>query len=321
MEQTIRLQITRAEMMTCDVRRLELSDPDGKPLPPFHAGAHLHLKTDVSAADRWRNYSIINAAAQGRHYEIAVLRQPRGRGGSLYMCDRLRIGDIILSRPPKNDFPLAVGATNHVLIAGGIGVTPILAMAETLASTERSFEFHYCCKCLEQMAFRERVLSISDVKPSLYFDGADPSKGIDLATVLGTPNDNRHAYVCGPRGMIDAAISTARSLGWPPQNIHFELFSALAAESGDRPIEVVARASNRRVLVPQDRSILDCLIDAGLDPVFDCKRGECGACVTTVLDGIPEHRDYVLDDETRQFGRSMCICVSRAKSDQLVLDI
>jgi ferredoxin-NADP reductase len=321
LEQTIKLQITRAEMLTRDIRRLELSDPDGKALPSFAAGAHLRLKTDVPAGDPWRNYSLVNAAEQGRYYEIAVLREPGGRGGSLYMCDRLRVGDVIVSHLPKNDFALSAGATKQVLIAGGIGVTPILAMAEKLASAGGAFEFHYSCKRPDQMAFRDRALSLPDINPSLYFDGGDPSKGIDLAAVLGTASEGRHAYICGPRGMIDAAISTARSLGWREENLHLELFSAPAVQDGNRPIEVLAKASNRRVLVPPDRSILDCLIDAGLDPLFDCKRGECGACVTAVLDGVPEHRDYVLDEETRQSGRSMCICVSRAKSSQLVLDI
>ena len=155
----------------------------------------------------------------------------------------------------------------------------------------------------------------------LHFDKGDPKRGIDLVDALGAPARGRHAYVCGPRGMIDAAIAIARRLGWRDGDLHFESFAAPAPEAGDRAIEVIARLSNRKIRVPSDRSILTRLIDAGLDPMFDCKRGECGACVTAVVEGSPDHRDYVLDEAARASGTSMCICVSRARGDRLVLEI
>jgi ferredoxin-NADP reductase len=321
MQQMLKLRVVKTETLTSDIRRIELCGVDGQTLPPFAAGAHISIQIRTHAGDISRNYSLINARSQGRHYEIAVLRRPDGGGGSLFMCDDLRVGDVVLAGAPKNDFPMADEATEQVLIAGGIGVTPILSMAETLASTGCPFEFHYSARRRENMAFLERVVAAAAGRARLYFDDGDPKNGIDLTRALRDPAPGRHAYVCGPRGMIDATIATARKLDWRPTNLHFELFTAPSSQAGDRPIEVVAKASNRTVLVPSDKSILECLIEAGLDPLFDCKRGECGACVTTVVEGLPDHRDYILDDATRSSGTSMCICVSRARGDKLVLDI
>ena len=315
------LRVAKSEMLTERVRRLVLCGIDGQTLPRFGAGAHISPLVQTRNGWELRNYSLINGAIQGDHYEIAVLRCPAGGGGSLYLCDQLRVGDIVQSTPPRNDFPLHEAAGEAILIAGGIGITPILSMAETLAAKTKSFTIHYSARSPDQMAFLDRVSAVSAGRAHLYFDGGDPTEGIDLAQALGNPGSDRHVYVCGPRGMIDATIAAAQGLNWKPANIHFESFAAPASQDGDRQIEVVARASNRTLQVPPDKSILECLIDAGLDPMFDCKRGECGACITTVVEGVPDHRDYVLDESARAAGASMCICVSRARSQRLVLDI
>jgi vanillate O-demethylase ferredoxin subunit len=168
------------------------------------------------------------------------------------------------------------------------------------------------------MAFAEEVAAIGG---TLYFDGGDPAKGVPLKDVLGAPRPGRHLYVCGPRGLIGAVLDCAGASGWPQDRLHYESFGGAVALSRDRPIRVELRASGRTLVVPAHQSILDALIDAGLDPLFDCKRGECGMCMTNVLGGTPDHRDHALTPREREQGKVICTCVSRALTPELVLDL
>jgi vanillate O-demethylase ferredoxin subunit len=232
----------------------------------------------------------------------------------------LAVGATLAARGPFNDFPLATGASQHVLIAGGIGITPILSMVAALAAAGQTYELHYAARAPELMAFRATVETLCGKMAQLCFDGGDPAKGLNIEQAIGRPDGGRHVYVCGPRGMIDAVLATAARLGWPKAQVHFESFGA-APQSGDGTIEIVLKRSGRTIAVPPEQSILDAVLAAGIDHPFDCKRGECSTCQVEVLEGIPDNRDYCLFGPEYEAGQVMCPCVSRAKTPRLVLNL
>lgn len=315
------LAVTAIRALAPRIKGFTLRRPDAGALPPFTAGAHIDI--DVTLPDgriAQRSYSIASAPAERGFYEIAVLREHAGTGGSAFMHDRVRPGDRLMASEPRNDFPLAEGAAEHLLIAGGIGITPILAMLRVLADG-RCFALHYCARSPEAMAFRDEVTALAGDRLRCHFDGGDPARGLDLGALLATPVPERHVYVCGPKSMIEAVIAHAAKAGWPRAQVHFEFFTAAAAAAGDAPVEVVLARSGRRVAVPADKTILEALIEAGEDPLCDCRRGECGVCVATVIEGEPLHRDHYLTENEKAVGKSMCICISRARTPRLVLDL
>lgn len=263
-------------------------------------------------------YSLVNTGGDGAHYEIAVLLEPAGSGGSRWM-HAIEPGQLLDADPPRNDFPLAADARRHLLIAGGIGITPILAMARTLAAAQAPYALHYAARDAGAMAYRDEVAALANAH--CWLDGGDPRRGLPLADTIGTFEAGTHLYVCGPAGLVAAALDTARRLGWPDDALHSELFVAPAAPAGaDAAFEVQLAASGRVLAVPAGTSVLDAMIAAGLDPLYDCRRGDCGVCTTQLLDGEAEHRDICLTDDERAEGR-FCPCVSRAKSARLVLDL
>jgi ferredoxin-NADP reductase len=262
----------------------------------------------------------VNSPAERHFYEIAVLREPHGSGGSAYMHERVAVGDRLVASASRNDFPLAE-AREHWLIAGGIGITPIVAMARVLAAAEQPFTLHYCARSPEAMAYREEIAALAGSRAHFYFDGGDPAHGLDLAALLATPAPGRHVYVCGPKGMIDAVLDRCRAAQWPRDQVHVELFTSPKAEAGDHEFEVVLARSGRSFRVAAGKTILETLLEAGEEPLSDCRRGECGVCVTEVVAGAPLHRDYYLTDSEKAAGKSMCICVSRARGTKLVLDL
>ena len=315
----MRLAVARIRQLTPAIKSFELRRPEGGDLPQFTAGAHVDVGVVLPDGGRAkRSYSIASAPAERDRWEIGVLRETAGSGGSAFMHDRVSLGQSLEVEGPSNDFPLAPDAAEHLLIAGGIGITPILAMARVLAASGACFQLHYCARSPAEMAWREEAAALG---ATLHFDGGDPSRGLDLAAVLRSPIPGRHVHVCGPKGMNNAVIELCREAGWPAAQVHFEFFTAAAAEAGDHAIEVELRRSGRIVTVPKDMTILDALIAAGLDPLFDCRRGECGVCTTPVLEGMPLHRDYNLTAAEKASGKMMCICISRATTARLVLDL
>jgi ferredoxin-NADP reductase len=318
----LKLVVSDVRALTPAIKRFELRRAGGRMLPPFTAGAHIDVAVTLpQGASGSRSYSLVNSLTEPDRYEIAVLREPRGSGGSAFMHERVKAGDYLAASAPRNDFPLAASAREHWLIAGGIGITPILAMARVLVASGQPFALHYCARSPGAMAYREDIAALAGDRARFYFDGGDPKRGLDLGALLGAPVPGRHLYVCGPRGMIDAALARCQVMQWPREQVHFELFTPAKAEAGDRPFEVVLARSGRSVPVPAGKTILEALIDAGEEPLSDCRRGECGVCVTEVLAGHPLHRDYYLTESEKAAGKSMCICVSRALSAKLVLDL
>ena len=328
------LVVTDSVPLAAEIRSLTLKSADGGLLPMFSAGAHIRFRialTDGENADAAlsgiaershpveRCYSLVNSGAQSSHYEIAVKLEASGRGGSRFM-HALRLGDHIHASLPKNHFPLYTEPHEPVLIAGGIGITPILSMARELTMKGAAYRLHYVARSPETMAYRTTIAQLSGDSGRLYFDHGDPARGMPLADVVGPAAPGRHLYVCGPRPLIDAVVATARAQQWSPERVHFELFSAPDPQAGDAVCRVVLQRSGLTLDVPADQSILDAMIDAGVDPMFDCKRGECSACAVRVLSGEPDHRDYVLSDDERNQDHLMCVCVSRARQGELVLD-
>lgn len=303
-----------------DICSFELVSADGKPLPAFSAGSHV----DVAVAEGLtRQYSLCNDPTESHRYQIAVLRDANSRGGSAAMHDRLQVGDVVEISAPKNHFPLAHDAKRHLLLAGGIGVTPILCMAERLALTGAAFEMHYCTRSVERTAFRARIAgSRFASRVQFHHDDGDAAQKLDIAALLARPEPGTHLYVCGPKGFMDAVLGTARERGWLASQVHCEYFAAeQVAADGDQAFEVQLASSGRIVVVPKDKTVVQALVEAGVEVLTSCEQGVCGTCLTRVLEGVPDHRDLYLSAEEQAANDQFTPCCSRSRSARLVLDL
>lgn len=304
------------------IRAFEVVAASGGLLPPFEAGAHIDIEIPMTDGTRdLRSYSLAGDPAERERYLLGVLLDENSRGGSRHMHQRVMASSVLVASEPKNHFPLHPDAVRHVLIAGGIGVTPMLAMARHLARTDAPFEVHYAARTAQRMAFAAEMAQLCGKGLRTYFDGGDAARGIDIAALLSRPDPHTHVYVCGPRGLIDATRRLAATYGWPEDNLHSESFTAPLAPAGERPFVVRLARSGLSVEVSPNQSILDAVLEAGVDADFDCRRGECGACTVDVLSGEPDHQDFYLNARERSAGKKICICVSRAKSGELELDL
>lgn len=302
-----------------DIVAFEFAAVGDVPLPPFSAGAHIDVHL---APGLVRQYSLCNNPAETHRYQIAVLREPSSRGGSLAMHEQLQVGDVLHISPPRNHFPLTPAA-NSLLFAGGIGITPILCMAERLAAIGAGFQLHYCARSADRAAFKERIAASAYASHvDFHFDDGAQAQKLDLGAALrATPADS-HLYVCGPAGFIDFVISTAQQLGWPEAQLHREYFAGAAHDtSQDGSFEVVLASSGKAYNVPADTSIVQALAAHGIEIEMSCEQGVCGTCVTRVLEGIPDHRDTYFSDSEKRANNQCTPCCSRALSPRLVLDL
>jgi vanillate O-demethylase ferredoxin subunit len=316
---TFAVRVARKTREAEGICSYELVRADGAALPPFAAGAHIdvHLPNGLV-----RQYSLCNAPGETHRYVIAVLRDAASRGGSRAMHDDVDLGSVLTVSAPKNHFPLA-DAERTLLLAGGIGVTPILAMAETLADNGAAFELHYCARAPERAAFVQRLgaARFAGLVHLHYDSGADDQR-LDLAALLAAPAPGTHLYVCGPQGFIDHVLDNARACGWPAAQLHVEYFGAAAVDTGgDRPFDVQLASSGQVVTIPAGRTVLKVLAEQGVDIPYSCEEGVCGTCLTRVLAGVPEHRDLYLTDEERAANDQFAPCCSRARTPLLVLDL
>ena len=313
------LKVERIRQEAEQIKSFRLRATNGEPLPAFKPGAHLQIKVQLPDGHHAeRHYSLLSNPNNRDFYEIAVLAETNGRGGSLYLHEQIHEGDTIESRMPKNDFPMASSATHSILIAGGIGITPTLSMLHKLVAAEQSFEMHYSARSDSAFTFHDRIKQLAGNKAHFYASQDPHSQRLDLEHLLSTPKSGVHVYVCGPRRMISAVRDIAAAQGWPTAQIHFESFGTQPL-ANDRPFRIHLAKSNRTLTVPTEHSILDTLLDAGVDVPHSCKRGECSMCNTQVLEGEPDHRDLCLNAEERAI--SMCVCVSRARGKMLKLDL
>ena len=316
---TLEVKVVRKAREADDICSIELEATDGLPLPVFTAGAHIDVHLGAGLV---RQYSLCSGPQHGERYLIGVLRDPASRGGSQAVHDDLAVGSVVRISAPKNHFPL-VAAQRSLLLAGGIGVTPILAMAETLARDGRQFEMHYCSRAPERTAFRERIAGSAYAgQVHFHFDTGAPGQRLDLAALLAEADPQTHIYVCGPGGFIEHVKTTAQAQGWPAAQVHFEYFGAAPVDTGgDVAFEVRLASSGRVIAIPADRSVASVLMELGVDLPVSCEQGVCGTCLTRVLGGAPDHRDMYLTDEEHAANDQFTPCCSRAKSAQLMLDL
>lgn len=318
---SLRVRVARKTTEAEGICSFELVSADGTPLPAFSAGSHVDVQVPGGLT---RQYSLCNDPAESHRYLIAVLRDPASRGGSVAMHDQVREGDVLEISAPKNHFALAHGAQRSLLLAGGIGVTPILCMAERLAITGAWFEMHYCTRSPARTAFAARIAaSAFSSRVHLHFDDGDAQQQLDLPALLATPQPETHLYVCGPKGFIDAVLATARTAGWPPECLHHEFFTGGGAQpaQGEGGFEVMLASSGRVITVPGDRTVVQALAAAGVEVPTSCEQGVCGTCLTRVLEGEPDHRDLYLTPEEQAANDQFLPCCSRARSPRLVLDL
>lgn len=316
----LKLKVNKVVTEAKDICSFEFVSPDGDDLPPFTAGAHIdvHINKDLM-----RQYSLCNDPNERNRYVIAVQREENGKGGSKALHDQLKEGDTLEIGKPRNNLPIDESATKHLLLGGGIGVTPMLSMALELQSKNADFEMHYCTRSRERTAFYD-LLSTSELKDkvTLHFDEGTPDTRLNLKELLSTRQEGAHLYLCGPQGFMQA-IEEAAEGTWPPEAIHMEYFSAdPSALSGDnKPFEVKLAKSDKTFTIPEDKSIAEVLGENGIDVDVSCEQGICGSCITPVLEGEPDHRDKVLTKREKDSNTKCTLCVSRAKGKLLVIDL
>jgi vanillate O-demethylase ferredoxin subunit len=313
------VRVARRRDEAIDICSFELVDPAGKALPPFSAGSHIDVHTPGGYV---RQYSLCNGPADAGRFAIGVLRHSDSRGGSIDMHQNVREGDLLGITGPRNNFPLVPEAQKSILLAGGIGVTPMLSMAEHLSAAGADFWLHYCTRSIERTAFRSWLSAAPYAKRvSFYFDD-DPGRKVDLRALLSAPDTGTHLYVCGPTGFLEFVRSAARDLEWEEGCIHFEYFSPAPVDAaGDTDFEVEISSTGRVYRIPAGQSVTTVLARNGIEIPVSCEQGVCGTCLTRVLEGIPDHRDTYQLAEEQARNNQFTPCCSRAKTARLRLDL
>lgn len=321
------LRVAAIDAPTSLIKSITLEAHDGALLPGFEPGAHLQVEipsATAGGAPQWRSYSLIHLdpAVDPRNgvraYRLGIRREDEGRGGSRHM-HALAVGATLCVRAPVNHFPLAA-PPRVLLVAGGIGITPIISMASALAAQQRDYALHFSGRTREALPFVDELRALAGDKLTLHADD-DPATRLSIDALLDGAQVNQPIYVCGPAGMIDAVLAAARKRGWHEGDLHYELFTEAAPQEGDTAFEVELKSSGKRLTVPADKSLLDTLIENGTDVMYDCRSGYCGLCTTNVCSGEIDHRDTYLSEAEKAGGKVMQVCVSRCKSGRLVLDL
>jgi vanillate O-demethylase ferredoxin subunit len=297
----------------------ELTCAQGQPLPAFSAGAHIDVHLPGGLV---RQYSLCNHPQERHRYLIGVLKDEASRGGSHSLHEQVMQGQRLHISEPRNLFALVPQAERSLLFAGGIGITPILCMAEQLAADGADFELHYCARSSERAAFVQRLKNspFAD-RVHLHFDEQAETR-LDAARVLAQPQAGQHLYVCGPAGFMQHVLQSATAQGWPDAQLHREYFAAAPVDTSADGVFSVKLASTGQVYeVPADKSVVQVLQSHGIEVAISCEQGVCGTCLTGVLEGVPEHRDMYLTEQEQAANDQFTPCCSRAKSALLVLDL
>ncbi len=312
----IRVRVARKFQAAEDVAAFRLEPVTG-PLPPAPPGAHIDLRLPDGKV---RQYSLVNGPGDDGFYLIGVKREPNSRGGSAALHDTVREGDLLAVSAPHDNFRPALGAARHLLIAGGIGITPLLSLAKTLHRAGETIALHVFARTQAHAAFPEQLAALGEA--AQIHTGLDPAATLaQLQTLLAARSDDAHLYLCGPGPMLEAARLAAEQAGWPENAIHFEYFANDQAKDDSASFEVALARSAFTVTIPSGRSITDVLREHGVVIPTSCEQGACGTCLTTVIDGIPDHQDVFLSKAERAANTCLTPCISRAKSARLVLDI
>lgn len=317
-EERLDVRIERRTTEAIDIVSLELVALDGGELPAFEAGSHIDVEIGVGLI---RQYSLCNPPSERHRYRLGVLRDAASRGGSERLHRELFQGRHIRIGLPRCNFRLVDGPQTAILLAGGIGITPLLAMAHELHARSTPFVLHYCARSRDRTAFADEIAASpwsSSVR--MHFDDGPESQRLSLDALLVDPAPDAQLYVCGPEGFIHFVTAGAASRGWPAERVHVEHFNAEVTQDG-KAFEVEAAVSGVTVQVPEGQSIAHALIAAGVDVPLSCEQGICGTCLTAVRYGTPDHRDEYQTDEEKSANTHITLCCSRSLSPRLVIDL
>ena len=309
------VEVVKKEAVAQGIYLFELRHPEGAALPAFTPGSHLTVQVPSGVR---RNYSLCGDPADTRTYQIAVKRDDAGRGGSVSMADEVQVGQLLPVSWPRNNFELAERANSFIFVAGGIGITPILSMMRHLKRTAHgSFKLYYLTRDAVSTAFIDHIKAEFASQVQIHHDNGDIDQALDLWPVFEKPA-NAHVYCCGPKGLMDSVEDMTGH--WPSGSVHFESFGVDAKAFADNaPFDVRLAKTGATVHVDAGQTILEALRGAGLRIPSSCESGTCGSCKTRLLAGVAEHRDMILFEEEK--ADHIMVCVSRAKSDELVLDL
>lgn len=316
---TFQVKVKTIATVAKDIKHFTFESLDGTPLPDFTAGAHIpiHLPSGQK-----RMYSLLNPPFDKSKYEIAVKLEPNGLGGSKEMHEQIQEDNTLTIGYPKNNFVLYENVQKYILIAGGIGITPLLSMTHRLTELEKYFELHICAKHQENIPFQYELENMT-FAPNVEFHLDKNGKStIDLSAILAAPNTETLIYVCGPLGFNNWVKQTAQDMGWQAEQIKQEVFTRNVSEfAKTKPFEIVLNKSGKSMTVEKDLTIIDTLLLNGVKVEYTCLQGTCGTCVTKVIEGEIDHRDSVLSEEEKMENDKMCLCVSRAKSGKIILNM
>jgi ferredoxin-NADP reductase len=314
----LHVRVANVAAVAQNIKHFRLQSVDGSPLPPFSGGSHIVVSMNHEARRVRNPYSLMGSTLDRSHYEITVLKTVDSRGGSTFMHDWVTPGTQLIISHPINLFPIDHRGRKHILIAGGIGITPLIPMAEQLALWNRPFELHYAMRDAARGAHAERLKAAFGDRVQLYRNSED--ERIPLASLLERQPLGTHLYVCGPERMIEAVLDGARAAGWPNENVHAERF---VGPPGGAPFLVRLARAGITVEVGEHQSLLEAIEAAGVEPPYLCRGGACGQCETKVVscDGSLLHNDHYLSPRDRESGVKIMICVSRLRGRELVVDL
>lgn len=316
---TFTVSVNAIRRETPEILSFELVSADGSRLPAFSAGSHIDVHVCPGVI---RQYSLCNGPANVDRYLIAVKREANSRGGSAALHEKVRQGDLLRISSPRNNFPLVNTASRHLLLAGGIGVTPLLSMALHLGESGARFQLQYFTRSVESTAFHGFLSA--ELKGNVVFNyGVEPQElGSYLGRLLQARHDGEHLYLCGPRPFMELVRTTA-SVAWPSESVHLEYFAADPTSFAGRvtAFSVHLARSGRRYTVPEGKTIVQVLAENGVEIETGCEEGVCGSCLTSVAGGVPDHRDIYLSEDEKRTGDKIMPCVSRSKTPVLVLDL
>lgn len=316
--ETIPVEVVEVEQATPQIKHFKFAPLDKHPLPPFSGGSHVIVVMRAGERIHRNPYSLMGSPLNLNTYEVSIRRAEQSRGGSAFMHEQVKVGTRLELAHPVNLFPLAKTARKHILIAGGIGITPFMAQLVQLRRQSAPYELHYSVRSLEHGAFCERLKQEEGDKVVLYY--GDAGQRINFHGLLSNQLLGTHVYVCGPGGMIEAVVDTARAAGWSDSHIHWEQF--VTPPVGE-PFDVFLAKAGINVHVPAESSLLEAIEAAGVDAPYLCRGGVCGTCETEVieLEGEILHYDHFLSDEEKASGKKIMPCISRARCKSLVLDL
>lgn len=313
LNQPMRLRLNAISYAAANVNFYEFRSMDGAKLPAFSAGSHLELFLSNGLS---RQYSLVNSQEERHRYVVGVKRDTNSRGGSRWIHEELRVGAIMEVGGPRNNFPLIEDGPYSILLAGGIGITPIACMVARLRALGREWELHYSVRSPQDVVLLDEL---ADSRVHLHIDEKRGGAILDVAGIVARAAPEAHLYCCGPAAMLASFQAATQHL--PPAQVHLEYFSAVRQEAGAVEFFVELARSGRRISVAPGQTIVDALREAGIKVQTSCEQGICGMCETKVLAGIPDHRDGLLSEQERATNTVMMICCSGSRSDLLVLDL